>query len=78
MPGQQIQKYNRLLAEGLVSLNEVDVLAVSSLPVSTKNYQAKIIRKSFESVNGIDYHYLPAVNIHRIQDMLTVLFSFLQ
>ena len=76
MPGQQIQKYNRLFAEGFTSLNGVNVLAVTSLPVSKKNYPRKIIRKSFEKVNGINYYYLPSINIHRIQDMLTVFFSF--
>ena len=35
-PGQQAQKYNRLLQQGLV-LNGVEVIAISTPPVTRKN-----------------------------------------
>lgn len=76
-PGQEVQKYNRLLAEGLAAIgNEVHVICAR--PISRKNHSKFFFRKEKEKQNDITYHYLPVINIHRIQDIVTVLSSFLE
>lgn len=77
-PGQQAQKYNRLLAEGLAFHEDINVHAVTALPVEEKNCSRRFIKKSRERAGGMDYYYLSAWNIHRIKDMLTVFSGFFE
>ncbi len=76
IPGQQAQKFNRLFAQGLAAVKNVRVLHISQVPAYKKSITG--IFRSFrgESVNGIEYHYLPVLNIHRIQDILNCITSF--
>ena len=77
MPGQAVQKYNRLLAEGLCSVPGVSVYAVSEIPITRNNHAGMFYRGRDEKINGVHYHYLPLINIHGIKDMGAVLSSLI-
>lgn len=73
-PLQSIQKFNRMLCKGLVC-NNVNVQAISSIPMSRK-----IIKKMFwfeksEFEDGIEYTYIPFLNIRFVRQFLTFIFS---
>ena len=76
-PGQQVQKYNRLLAEGLSMQKGVYVTAITAPPLVQGSFEKRFLKSGKEKVSGIDYNYLPVVNIHRIADLLIVVSSFL-
>ena len=75
-PGQQVQKYDRLLAEGLAMQEGVKVHAVTSLPITQGNYAGKRLNASEEIQENIDYHYLKVINIHRWKDIFTVVSAY--
>lgn len=75
-PGQQIQRYNRLLAEGLAMQENMKVTAVTAPPLIRGSYKKRFLLAAKENINGIDYVYLPILNIHRVADLFTVVTSF--
>lgn len=76
IPGQQAQKYNRLLAEGLSLCEGKKVYALTAIPVLKENSHKMFFTASHEKVKDLNYHYLSAINIHRVRDILTVISSF--
>lgn len=76
IPGQQTQKYNRLLAEGLSMCDNTKVYALTSVPVTRENCVRRFLGADDEMIEYLHYHYLPAISIHCIRDILTVIFSF--
>ncbi len=77
-PGQQVQKYNRLLAEGFALIGDVNVVAVTELPLTEKNYGKHFFKRCVETVNGIQYIYIPLINVHRLKDIFAVISSFFE
>lgn len=75
-PGQAVQKYNRLLAEGLAQLDGVQVTAITECPINSDNYSRKYLYPHKEYIHDIDYRYLPLINIHRVKDIFSVITSF--
>ena len=75
-PGQQVQKYDRLLAEGLAIQDGVEVHAVTSLPITQGNYAGKRLHASEEIQENIHYNYLKVINIHRWKDIFTVVSAY--
>lgn len=74
-PLYSIQKFHRLVVEGLVSNNQkVEVL--SSMPVSPQSQTRKIwfIKNDFSC--GIKYSYIPFFNIRILRQISIFLFSF--
>ena len=65
MPGQQAQKYNRLLIEGLAA-NNVYVQVISGVPVTKQNYPKKVFQGQRVAEGSILYHYLPTINLLRL------------
>ena len=68
-PLQSIQKFNRLICEGLF-LNKCSVTVISSIPMSRK-----IMKKVFwfdkkEIENDIEYTYIPFINIKIIRQIM--------
>ena len=61
-PGQQIQKYHRLMVEGLAQNKRTSIKVLSAIPVnrlmSTKIY----FKGEKEEVNGVEYRYLAFIN----------------
>lgn len=75
MPGQQVQKYHRLMLEGLVR-NGATVIGLSGPPVTRSNQKATIIRGSTDEENGVRYEHLPVVNIPFLKNLIVFFASF--
>jgi len=76
IPGQQAQKYNRLLAEGFAMINNINVYHVTQVPAYNKSIPGLFRIFAKECTNGINYYYLPILNIKKIQDILNIITSF--
>jgi glycosyltransferase involved in cell wall biosynthesis len=74
-PGQQVQKYHRLLVEGLVN-NNIGVTSVSVLPVSRNNCKKTFFKYEKEINNNIHYSYLPLINFTIIKNIVAFINSF--
>lgn len=67
-PLQSVQKYHRLLCEGLVK-NGVNVETLSAIPMSRKISNKIIWFDKKEKENGIIYNYLPFINIRFLRQI---------
>ncbi len=77
-PGQAVQKYNRLLAEGLAADPDTTVYSVSEIPINGNNHKKIFYKGDRETVNGVRYRYVPLINIHGIKDIGAVFSCFLR
>ena len=75
IPGQQVQKYHRLIMEGM-SINGVKVKTITGLPVSHSNSKKKCFNIKSDNENGVEYNYMPIINIRGIKNILVVIGSF--
>ncbi|MDD4781189.1 MAG: glycosyltransferase [Tissierellia bacterium] len=75
IPGQQVQKYHRLITEGLAA-NNVCVQTVTALPVTKNNHNKRIVNVENDEDNGVIYNYLPILNIPYIKNVLVFICSF--
>lgn len=66
MPGQQAQKYNRLMIQGIAG-NEVDVHAISGPPVTSGNCGKKYLRPFSRKDGRITYRYGSVLNVRGIK-----------
>ena len=66
--GQQGQKYNQLLMEGLAQ-NGVQVLSLSTRPINRAITKQKFFKSERDQENGIDYHYVSFFNIKLLREM---------
>lgn len=60
---QQVQKYHRMLIEGLSFQKDIQLQVISKLPLITKNSNKKFLKKELEKYNDVDFLYLPLFNI---------------
>jgi glycosyltransferase involved in cell wall biosynthesis len=74
---QQIQKYHRLVVEGLIS-NKAKVTAVSAPPINTENTKKKLVIINSDLSEQVNFIYLPTVNILVIKHILYFLLSFIR
>lgn len=65
---QSIQKYHRLICEGLAE-NNVFIKTISSIPIPT-NKKHSFIKFNNEKTNGVNYRYLPVLNIKIIKQIM--------
>lgn len=77
MPGQQAQKYNRLLQQG-IKLNGVEVIAISTPPVTVVNTTKKMLKVKNSCEKGVLYKYTPVINIRAIKNIVFTVSSFLK
>lgn len=75
MPGQQAQKFNRLLMRGLAE-NGIKVNCVSAPPITVGNTKRKYVNIKNDIENGVEYKYLPVINISRLKNILCLISSF--
>ncbi len=75
MPGQQAQKFNRLLMRGLAE-NGIKVNCVSAPPITVGNTKRKYVNIKNDIENGVEYKYLPVINISRLKNLLCLISSF--
>ena len=78
LPGQAVQKYNRLIIEGLSKNQDILVETVTSVPVSRATNKNFFYKGKTENKNDIIWNYLPYINIKWIRDIATVVFSFVK
>lgn len=78
-PGQQVQKYHRLIVEGLAQ-NNIDIVeTITALPITRTNCRKKYIHEKNEideTYQNLKYNYLPIVNIPLLKNLLVMLESF--
>lgn len=75
LPGQQVQKYHRLITEGF-NANDINVSTVSALPVTSLNTNIKFLKSKKNKFENITYNYLPVINIPILKNAVTVISSF--
>lgn len=69
-PLQSIQKFHRLLCEGLAQ-NGADVKTISSIPMSRTISNRIIWFDKKQNVNGVEYNYIPFFNLKIIRQIST-------
>lgn len=72
---QQAQKYNLLLAEGLVG-NGADVKLISSRPINRRLYGKLWFKGERENANGIDFNYVPFINYPLLRNLFVLVSVF--
>lgn len=75
MPGQQAQKYNRLMIQGLAE-NGVSVRAVTARPVTSANCAAKFLSAKDIKHGKVKYHYCSVPNVKGIKILWQTVSSF--
>ena len=76
IPGQQAQKFNRLMIKGFAK-NGADVYVISSPPINKSNCSARIKLLGKKKTGGVCYRYLPIFNFQGIKNVIVLISSFL-
>ncbi len=74
-PGIQVQKYDRLLAQGFVKKG-LAPLCLSAIPMSRAISGKLFFPSSREEQDQLCFHYLPVINLPLIKDAITLVLSF--
>ena len=74
-PGQQVQKYHRLFAEGFLK-NNCNICMITALPLNRQNYESKVFWKYTEIQKDIQYDYLFVLNIPIMKNIEIFFLSF--
>jgi len=69
-PLQSIQKFHRLICEGIAS-NNIEVKTFSSIPMSRRISKKIIWIDKKQEVNGVQYNYIPFINFRIIRQITT-------
>ncbi len=75
VPGQQAQKYNRLMIEGLAA-NGIQVKAVTARPITSRNCKNKMLCSCDTNKKNLVYHYSSMINFTGIKVFWQFLTSF--
>jgi hypothetical protein len=75
-PGLQVQKYHRLMVEGLSKNPGITVKALTILPVNRSNCRKKIIKYEKEVYGNIEYYYIPIINLPVLKNIFAFLCTF--
>jgi glycosyltransferase involved in cell wall biosynthesis len=75
-PEQQVQKYHRLVVEGLVTLGN-NITCLSSLPVSRNILRKYFFKCEKEQINEVTYVYAPFINLVVIRHICLFVYCFL-
>ena len=74
-PMYSIQKFHRLVLKGLVA-NQVQVQTLTAIPVNTSNHCKKIWSAKNEAEDGINYKYIPFINLTGLKQILIFIYAF--
>ena len=74
-PSLAAQKYHALMTRGL-ALNGAQVLALSAPPVSRLTSERRFVRLPRETKNGVDYRYLPVLQLPVVKHVVTFFSAF--
>lgn len=75
MPGQQAQRYNRLLMQGIAE-NGIDVACISAPPITRQNTTKKVVSVTNDIEDGIKYNYIKTFNIRLLKNILVMVTAF--
>ena len=75
-PSQAVQKFHRLLVEGLAMQNQIIVETLSSIPVTSKSHKKRFWLVSQEKVKNVLYKYSPVINLPVIKNLFVFIYSF--
>ena len=68
IPGQQAQKFSRLMIKGLAG-NNVETVALSGIPVTYTNCKKRFIGAKKHEKDGVLWHYPSVLNVRRIKNL---------
>ena len=71
LPGQQVQKFHRLMLEGLAA-NKASVRALTAPPVSRANTGRLFVTSESDTAGGVHYDYLWIVNLPVLKNLAVV------
>lgn len=74
-PGQQSQKYHRLLLKGLSANTNFKVNVISKLPVNNKNYKGIFLKKDYEKAGEVNFYYLPFLNLPILKNIFSFFYT---
>lgn len=77
-PEQNAQKLHHLLLCGIAQSTQVDLHAISALPISRSNYTGKYIHAQQVDEDGCDYYHMVMINIPIIRNIGIFLQSLIQ
>lgn len=75
MPGQQAQKYHRLMLEGLAA-NGASVETVTAVPVTRRNHRRLWLPAGKRTADGVAYRYLSVCNLPVIKNLWQMAAAF--
>ncbi len=76
-PGQEVQKYHRLLVEGMAEQKLACVVeTLTSIPVIPSGHSKKIWNLNSEENNRVRYNYIPFLNYPLLRSLLIFIYSF--
>lgn len=74
-PGFAVQKFSRLIVKGLMA-NDIDVKALTILPIM-RDYSSKLFEfHGTELENGITYKYAPIINLPFVKQLCSFIYIF--
>lgn len=76
IPGQQAQKYNRLMIKGFVK-NGVFVDVLSAPPVTRSNCAKRVLSLGTRKAENARWHYIPTILVPRVKHLTVMLLAFL-
>ncbi len=76
IPGQQAQRFNRLIIKGFEK-NGSRVYAISSPPITKRNCSSRVVRLGKKKNGNTVFRYLPVFNVRFLKNALILCFSFL-
>ena len=76
-PGQAVQKFHRLLVEGL-ALHDKScyVETLSTIPVTSESHRKRVWSAPSEVVDNIQYKYVPIINLPILKNIIVFIYSF--
>lgn len=77
MPGQQVQKYHRILLKGMAQQEDVSIEAISKLPINSQTARKKVVRVRDEVWNSVKLRYLPYFNLRGLSNLLQMFSAML-
>lgn len=75
-PGYSMQKFSRLFVKGVISNNGI-IKTLSALPITHKMSKKRIFIKGKEIENGIEYNYIPFINLPFLRNICLFIYSFI-
>ncbi len=76
-PGLAVQKFHRLLAEGLAFHNKYCcVETLSIIPVVSKSHHQRLWNIPSEVIDNIHYKYIPTINLPVLKNVIIFIYAF--